>query len=231
MSLCTHSIARAGSLIICAALLHSSSILGSRRTAVPMRCRRYSWERPKVPILEEAGIHTIAFKGPAAGDRSGGLDAVRRQCDQVNKLIGVSGGSRENAWFERGGEGQIDVIRWIKTKIESPGTTRAYLIDPYLGSDALKRVIARQGHENVALTVVVSPGRIDPDADDVDTKAIGDHLAKLVAAADNGPTAYAAGFRLFTFGAVKAQNRLSTIATSALSINAACRPCISCPTA
>lgn len=129
-------------------------------------------------------IHTVAFKGPAVGDRSGGLDAVRRQCDQVNKLIGVSGGSRENAWFERGGEGQLDVIRWIKAKIERPGTTRAYLIDPYLGSDALKRVIARQGHENVVLTVAVSPGRVDPDAEDVDTKALGDHLAKLVAAAD-----------------------------------------------
>jgi hypothetical protein len=129
-------------------------------------------------------IHTIAFKGPAAGNHSGGLDVVRRQRGQVGKLIGVSDGARENVWFERGGEGQIEVIRWIKAKIERPGTTNAYLIDPYLGSDALKRVIARQGHENVALTIVVSPGRIDPDADEVDTKATADHLAKLVATAD-----------------------------------------------
>jgi hypothetical protein len=129
-------------------------------------------------------IHTTRFKGPAAGDRSGGLDVVRRQRDHVGKLIGGSDGSRENVWFERGAEGQIDVIRWIKAKIERPGTTSAYLIDPYLGSDALKRVIARQGHENVDLTIVVSPGRIDPDADEVDTKATADHLAKLVATAD-----------------------------------------------
>jgi hypothetical protein len=129
-------------------------------------------------------IHTTAFKGPAAGDRSGGLDVVRRQRDQVSKLIGTSATSLENVWIERGGEGQIDVIRWIKTKIERPGATSAYLIDPYLGSDALRRVIARQGHENMALTIVVSPGGINPDANELDVKATDDHLATLRAAAD-----------------------------------------------
>jgi hypothetical protein len=87
-------------------------------------------------------------------------------------------------WFERGGEGQIEVIRWIKAKIEEPGISKAYLVDPYLGSNALQRVIARQGNEKIALTIVVSPGGIDPDADAPDTKATDNSLTKLLASAN-----------------------------------------------
>ncbi|HKN73407.1 MAG TPA: VPA1262 family N-terminal domain-containing protein [Terriglobales bacterium] len=128
-------------------------------------------------------IHPAAFEGPAAGDRSGGFDTLRRHRQSVDMLIGEPGWSGENVWFELGGEGQIEVIRWIKSKIEKPGIAEAYLADPYLGSNALQRVIARQGNENIALTIVVSPGGLDPDADVVDAKATGDHLDKLVAIA------------------------------------------------
>jgi hypothetical protein len=58
------------------------------------------------------------------------------------------------------------------------------LVDPFLGTAALTRVIARQGHENLNLTIVVSPGGIDPDADHPDARASGDHIDKLVAAAE-----------------------------------------------
>lgn len=87
-------------------------------------------------------------------------------------------------WFERGREGQIEVIRWIKAKIEKPGISKAYLVDPFLGSEALQRVIARQGNEKIALTIVVSPGGVDPDADALDTKATDNYLTKLLAAAN-----------------------------------------------
>lgn len=129
-------------------------------------------------------IHPNAFEGPAAGDRSGGLDALRRHRQRVATLIGEPGWSGENVWVELGGEGQIEVIRWIKSKIETPGIAKAYLVDPYLGSNALERVIARQGNERIELTIVVSPGGFDPDADAVDAKATGDHLNKLVATAN-----------------------------------------------
>jgi hypothetical protein len=139
---------------------------------------------PKSADLERRPrIHPAAFEGPAAGDLSGGFDALRRHRKRVATLIGEPGWSGENVWFELGGEGQIEVIRWIKNKIEKPGITKAYLADPYLGSNALQRVIARQGNENIALTILVSPGGIDPDADAVDAKATGNHLDKLVAAA------------------------------------------------
>jgi len=128
-------------------------------------------------------IHTVAFEGPSIQDRSGGLDVLRKLEAKLSEMIGPRWGRLENIWFERGLESQIEVIRWIKKKIERPGVRKAYLIDPYLGSEALKRVVARQGNETAELFIVVSPGDIDPDADTVEKPAISDYLAKLVSTA------------------------------------------------
>jgi hypothetical protein len=129
-------------------------------------------------------IHTTAFKGPSAGNRSGGLDDLRQLRARIGLLVGDPEWSGENQWFELGRDGQVEVIRWIKGKLERPGITKAYLVDPYLGSEALQRVIARQGHENVELTILVSPGKRDPDADEADVEATSDYLAKLVGTAN-----------------------------------------------
>jgi hypothetical protein len=52
-----------------------------------------------------------------------------------------------------------------------------------LGSEALKRVVARQGNETAELWIVVSPGNIDPDADATATTGGNEYLAKLIRAA------------------------------------------------
>jgi hypothetical protein len=135
-------------------------------------------------LQTRARLHTTAFHGPSVGNRSGGLDAVRRLRSGIDRLMGEPTWEGENQWFEVGGDGQIEAIRWIKGKLEQPDITEAYLVDPYLGSEALQRVIARQGHENITLKILVSPGKIDPDADAVDAEAKSDHLAKLLKAAD-----------------------------------------------
>jgi hypothetical protein len=139
---------------------------------------------PRSPDLEaRPRIHTIAFQGPSIANRSGGLDVLRMQEAKLSAVIGPRSAEFENMWFERGLESQVEVIRWIKTKMERPGVKKAYLFDPYLGSDALKRVIARQGNETAELFIVVSPGDIDPDADITETSAASDYLGKLVATA------------------------------------------------
>jgi hypothetical protein len=141
---------------------------------------------PQRGALEErARISTTAFDGPTAGDRSGGLDALKRQRQQVAALIGEPRWSGESMWFEHGGEGQVEVITWIKKKLEKPGIVKAYIVDPFLGSNALQRVIARQGNENISLSILVSPGKVDPDADVVDAKATSSYLEKLVALAND----------------------------------------------
>jgi hypothetical protein len=144
----------------------------------------FAGARQSADLENRIRIHTTSFKGPSGVNRSGGLDLVRRQQQEIARLIGELDRSRENVWFDRGVEGQLEVIRWIKAKIENPGTRHAYLVDPYLGSEALQRVIARQGHENVTLTIVVSPRGSNPDSDDVDARATSDHLSKLVATAN-----------------------------------------------
>jgi hypothetical protein len=135
---------------------------------------------PKSQDLESrARVHTMAFEGPSIGNRSGGLDLLRKQAVSVSALIGPHLTGAENIWFEQGVESQIEVIRWIKKKIEQPGVTTAYLVDPYLGSEAVKRVVARQGNETAELLILVSPGDIDPDAEKANTSNKSNYLENL----------------------------------------------------
>ena len=129
-------------------------------------------------------VATVAFSSPSAGDRSGGLDILRHNVTNAAMLTGADNWKPENKWFRSSGEGQVEVIRWIKAKLEQPGVVRAFLVDPYLGSDAFRRIIIRHGNETISLTVLVSPGGADPHADTVDTPAAVSHLDKLVAAAE-----------------------------------------------
>ena len=140
---------------------------------------------PKSPDLEErARLSTVAVKGPAAGPRSGAFDTLRHNEERIDAIVGPRRWTGECVWLQRGNDSQIGAIRWIKDKLEKPGLSHAYLVDPFLGSDALQRVIARQGNENINLTILVSPGRVNPDADAPDTEAVDDHLSKLVAVAN-----------------------------------------------
>lgn len=134
---------------------------------------------PKSHDLESRPrVHTMAFEGPSIGNRSGGIDLLRKQAVSISEMIGPLTGA-ENIWFEQGVESQIEVIRWIKKKIEQPGVTTAYLVDPYLGSEAVKRVVARQGNETAELLILVSPGDIDPDAEKANTSIKSSYLENL----------------------------------------------------
>jgi hypothetical protein len=136
-----------------------------------------------VDLRARSRVHTVSVEGPSIATRSGGLDLLRKQNANVSALIGRVPQKCENSWFERGAEGQLEVIRWIKRKLEQPGLAKAYLVDPFLGSEALKRVVARQGNETAELFIVVSPGNIDPDADAAATIGGSDYLAKLISTA------------------------------------------------
>jgi hypothetical protein len=131
-------------------------------------------------------LSTSTFTGPSAGDRSGAFDAIRANRQTVAALVGRQNWSAASLWFERGTEGQLAVIRWMKDRLEAPKIAHAYLVDPFLGSEALQRVIARQGRENINLKILISPGDVDPDAEETDAKAATDssHANKLVATAN-----------------------------------------------
>jgi hypothetical protein len=136
---------------------------------------------PNSPDLEKRSrITTTTFGRPAATGLSGGLGILRKTDKLLEDAIGKADAVPENVWFERDAEGQLEVIRWIKSKVETPATAKAFLVDPYLGSDALKRVIARQGNESIDLKILISPGNIDPDAEDVAATSGGRFLDTLI---------------------------------------------------
>lgn len=130
-------------------------------------------------LVARPRMHNTAFEGPSITNRSGGLDVLQSLAVNVSMLIGPISQERENIWFERGVEGQLEVIRWIKQKIEKANIIKAYLFDPYLGSEALERVVTRQGNDSAELFIVVSPGDINPDAETTATTASSDYLSKL----------------------------------------------------
>ena len=130
-------------------------------------------------------IHTGSFSGPSAGDRAGGFDSMRHNRQLIEALIGDQSWRGECCFFHTGPEPQLDVIRWIKRHLEDAQVAEAFLVDPYLGSEALKRVVVRHGNETVSLTLVVSPGDRNPDAPELDARGEpGRHLLSLVKAAE-----------------------------------------------
>ncbi|MFJ5384278.1 VPA1262 family N-terminal domain-containing protein [Pectobacterium sp. CHL-2024] len=113
--------------------------------------------------------------------RAGGFDKLRANTKLVESFVGARNWKAENRFFPASQESQLDVIRWIKQCIEKPEITEVFLVDPYLGNDALERVLIRQGNESVKMTILVSPGNIDPDAEALDTSSTpGHHVQNLV---------------------------------------------------
>ena len=117
-------------------------------------------------------MHTASFAGPSGGTRSGGFDDLRRNRAVLESLLGPESWRGETRWFSTGAEPQVDVIRWIKQCLEDPGVRAAFMVDPYLGSEALGRIVIRHGNETMSLSIVVSPADVDPDAAELDAKVI-----------------------------------------------------------
>jgi hypothetical protein len=71
--------------------------------------------------------------------------------------------SSEDKWFPRGIEGEVGAIVHLNHIIDAGQITRAVLVDPWFGAEALKRFVLRLGSQNVQLTIVTSWTDIDPD--------------------------------------------------------------------
>ena len=139
---------------------------------------------PAPDLTERKRISTSSFKVDGRG-RSGGFDVMNTNSAVFEAIAGSKGWTPEVRFFDRGANDQLEVIRWIKSKLEDTKVQEVFLVDPFLGSEALKRVVLRQGNESVKLTIVVSPGNIDPDATSTDAAGnAGQHIASLVATAE-----------------------------------------------
>ncbi len=120
-----------------------------------------------------------------AGDRAPAINELIRGARLLEVFAGKPGHPSETRFFQPGPDAQLEVIRWMKKKLEDPNTTEAFLIDPYLGTQAFERIVLRHGNENVKLTIVISPAGVDPDAETMDVaQASGSHVDQLVDAVE-----------------------------------------------
>lgn len=91
---------------------------------------------------------------------------IRKSHQLLKSRLGQST-EAQSRWFERTISEELEVIRWLRERIEDPSIARSILADPFLGSDAFARMLVRIGSDMASLTVLVSPGNFDPDNPDV----------------------------------------------------------------
>jgi hypothetical protein len=71
--------------------------------------------------------------------------------------------SSEDKWFPRGIDGEVGAIAYLNRIIDGGQITRAVLVDPWFGAEALGRFVLRLGSQGVQLEIVTSWTDTDPD--------------------------------------------------------------------
>jgi hypothetical protein len=69
----------------------------------------------------------------------------------------------EDRWIPRGIEGEVGAIAHLNHLINAGQITRAVLVDPWFGAEALQRFVLRLGSQGVQLTILTSWTDTDPD--------------------------------------------------------------------
>lgn len=70
---------------------------------------------------------------------------------------------KEDHWFSKGIENEIEVIKHIRDLINSRKAKKAILVDPFFGYDALQRFVLRIESSDTDLTIITSLGNENPD--------------------------------------------------------------------
>jgi hypothetical protein len=83
--------------------------------------------------------------------------------DMEQKVAAYAQTSSEDKWFPRGIEGEVGAIAHLNNILNGGQITRAVLVDPWFGAEALKRFVLRLGSQNVQLAIVTSWTDRDPD--------------------------------------------------------------------
>jgi len=66
-------------------------------------------------------------------------------------------------WFTRSISEEIEVINYIRSLLDAGRIKSAILVDPFFGSDALKRFALRLESQDLSITIVTSWAKIDPE--------------------------------------------------------------------
>lgn len=87
--------------------------------------------------------------------------------DYENKISNIVAeimpASNSDKWFTRSVRDEIDVINHIRSLLDAGSIKSAIVVDPFFGSDALKRFALRLESQDVSITIVSSWAKIDPE--------------------------------------------------------------------
>ncbi len=83
--------------------------------------------------------------------------------DMEQRVAACLPNSSEDKWFPRGIEGEVGAIMHLNHLINAGQITRAVLVDPWFGAEAVQRFVLRLGSQGVALTILTSWTDTDPD--------------------------------------------------------------------
>jgi len=92
-----------------------------------------------------------------------GATPARTHVRQLQRAVEEMTGVTTDKWFARGVGGELDVIDHINTLLNDGDVQRALLVDPFFGEEALRRFVLRVENTKLALSVITSWGRTDPD--------------------------------------------------------------------
>jgi len=88
----------------------------------------------------------------------------RKFAEDMRQRVAVyAPNSSEDKWFPRGIEGEVGAIAHLNHLINAGQITRAVLVDPWFGAEALQRFVLRLGSQGVSLTILTSWTDTDPD--------------------------------------------------------------------
>lgn len=107
---------------------------------------------------ETTAVHTT--RSLVAFDHTGLRSHVQNLSVALDSSLGEPSDDR---WFSRTFESELDVIDHLNRLLDAGQTSKAILVDPFFGEDALLRLALRLKHTELKLTVIASWGRTDPD--------------------------------------------------------------------
>lgn len=92
------------------------------------------------------------------------LGTARDFADKIQtRITGAFSEGGSDRWFPSGIEGELGVIARVNALLDGHRVREAVLVDPWFGTDALRRVVFRLANSSLPLTLLTSWTETDPD--------------------------------------------------------------------
>lgn len=110
-----------------------------------------SYIRPSTTMRSLTGVPDSLFEAHTKKTR-----------DYLNKIYPLQGSDR---WFNKGVAYEVKVVEHFRNILNSARVKHAVIVDPFFGEDALTRMVPRIKNPDLAMTIITSLSRQNPDTD------------------------------------------------------------------